>query len=474
MTTLWDRVADKLDPPDVDTWIPFPKQAIATDLAEEVDELLFGGAAGPGKTEWLCRYGIEQMERWPGNRGLIVRRVYPSLNRTVIPRLKAMLRGRARWNANEHTFTFPNESVLECASLQYADDVLDYQGAEYGWIGFEEITEFLQSQYEFMLGRLRAPADGIRPHVCSTTNPGGPGHSWVKRRFVKPKQDDLEEDDLYPEPMARWRPKADPEVYTPGGPPPGIRVFVPATHADNPKLLERDPGYLSRLRQQSNRGLRLALEKGDWEAIDQVEGALWTSSDIDLGRLSPMLYKKVQRQLRVVAVDPSDGEENGDEYGVCVAALGMDGVGYVEQSYGWKASVRTMAKQTMELYHDLRADAIVVERNHGGKWMIEVMRSEDPTANIVEVWASDGKRTRARPVAALFERREDLGMLFRARIVGMWPELEEELTSTTFGPGELSPNKLDAMVWAISYCCLRNVVIENRGQYQDDRLAGRR
>lgn len=476
--TLWERVADQIDPPGLARFLPFPKQAMATDLAQKADEVLFGGAAGPGKTEWLMEYGIDQMERFPNNRGLVLRRVFPSLNRTIIPRLKTKLRTRAKWNGTEHTFTFPNGSVLECASLQYADDVLDYQGAEYGWIGFEEITEFLQSQYEFMLGRLRAPADGIRPHVCSTTNPGGPGHRWVKRRFVKPKADeDLESDDVYPAPMQMWRPRPDPEKWSPGDPLPGIRVFIPAVHKDNPKLLERDPTYLARLRQQSNRGIRLALETGDWDAIDQIVGALWKAEDIDGGRVRPTHYRlKTRTKRRVVALDPSDGDEaeTNDEFGVAVCALGLDDVGYVEESHAWKASPRVMAKNAMELYHEVKADAIVVERNHGGKWMLTVLREEDSNANVIDVWASDGKRTRAEPVAALFEHREDLDRPYRARMVGFLTDLEDELTSTLFTKGERSPNRLDAMVWGLSYLMGNGSMAVLRGEQDDQRLAGRR
>ena len=166
----WEsRLADLLDPPPApDLWTPYPKQRMATELAFEADETLFGGAAGPGKTEWGMRHVIDQMELYPGNRGGIFRRVNPSLTRSVIPRLKLLLHNKAKWNGNEHTFTFPNTSILELGSLQYEDNVLDFQGAEYGVIFFEEITEFLQSQWEYMLGRLRPPAT-----METTTAPGG-------------------------------------------------------------------------------------------------------------------------------------------------------------------------------------------------------------------------------------------------------------------------------------------------------------
>lgn len=468
--------ADIFDPPEgTGLWTPYPKQALASELAADADELLFGGAAGPGKTEWLCEYFITEMETIGGNRGLILRRVFPSLNRTIIPRLKAKLKGRAKWNSNEHTFTFPNESILECGSLQYYDDVLDYQGAEYGIIGFEEITEFMREQYEFMLSRVRSPVDGVRAHTVSTTNPGGPGHGWVKKRWVKldPKAADFPGEQ--PGPYQIWKPKPTPENNEPGS-----RCFVPATSADNPALLKRNPNYLNQLRAISKRGVRLALEKGDWDAIDQVEGALWSSEELELGRISPVWFKtKVRSWIRAISVDPADGNEDGDAFGVSMCSRGQDGVGYVEGSWQWRETPRKMARAAIELYHDYGCSVLVVERNHGGKWMVEVFRSVDPTVNIQTVWASDGKRTRAEPVSTLFEPNPDaLGdpttPRFKARLVGFHPELEEEMTTTTFKPGEVSPNQIDALVWNLSYLMLGLRDNEATEEIRDERLQGRR
>jgi hypothetical protein len=477
-TIDWEsRLADLLDPP-VDTkWTPYPKQKIATELALEADETLFGGAAGPGKTEWGMRHVIEQMEMYPGNRGAIFRRVFPSLTKSVIPRLKLLLFKRAKWNGNDHTFTFPNDSVLELASLQYADSVLDFQGAEYGVIFFEEITEFLQSQWEYMLGRLRPPAtmaDDIkkqmRPHAIATTNPGGRGHRWVKRRWVKPDAEELPHEDERPDPGEVWRPRPSEE-----NPVPTTRVYIPATHEDNPSLLENDPGYINRLRANSNRGLRLAMEKGDWDAIDQIEGALWSAEDLDGGRVNPVYYKRrITIVRKVIGVDPDSGGEGSDGYGIARCARGADGVGYVEWTDEWKnLSVRTLAKKTLDVYYATGADAIVLERNHGAKWLLEVFRKEDPYANIIDVWASDNKRTRAEPVSALFEYREDLEMPYRARMVGIQDEVEEEMTTTKFEPGELSPNKVDAVVWAMTNLMLRGGEAQAETM-QDERLRGRR
>ena len=158
------------------------------------------------KSHWLIAHCVRQMLRYPGNRGIIFRGVYPSLERTIIPRTLEMTRGWATYNGQKHTFTFANGSVLEVGSLQYENSVIDYQGAEYGDIAFEEVTEFLQSQLDFMKSRLRAPVDVPRPHLTATTNPGGVGHDWVKRRYVKPKIDDVAEGEELPAPFEVWRP----------------------------------------------------------------------------------------------------------------------------------------------------------------------------------------------------------------------------------------------------------------------------
>jgi phage terminase large subunit-like protein len=184
---------------------------------------------------------------------------------------------------------------------------------------------------------------------------------------------------------------------------------------------------------------------------------------------------------RVVAVDPSDGEDDAnldqkhDDFGIAVCSKGMDGVGYVEQSYSWSSSPRKMAESAIDLYYAVGADALVIERNHGGRWMEEVFRSIDPYCNIITTWASDGKRTRAAPVAALFEKdSRNPKRPFRARMVGFHEDLEQELTTHDFTSGMRSPNELDAMVWGLNELMLGGRQARARDDVKDKRLAGRR
>jgi phage terminase large subunit-like protein len=117
---------------------------------------------------------------------------------------------------------------------------------------------------------------------------------------------------------------------------------------------------------------------------------------------------------------------------------------------------------------------IVVEKNHGGKWLPAVFSMVDPYCNVDTVWASDKKRTRAEPVSVLFEFHADSEPQVRGRIVGYQPELEDELTNTSFTSGEPSPNLLDAMVWGVSFLMLGIKTGRSGRKYKDQRLTGRR
>ena len=221
------------------------------------DELLYGGAAGGGKTDYLIAEVLATLLTFDHANGVIFRRHFVDLARPggIIQRLLLRVPPEVgTYNATAHTWRFRNGSVLELAHLMRDADVLKYQGAEYLVAGFDQLEQFSEFAYLFIRSRLRVSGDtaravadaGWRPRSIATANPGGPGHGWVKGRFI----------DAPVPPGTVWRPAA-----TLDEPKPGTRVFLPAKVADNPHL---DESYIDRLRALPEDDRRALLE-GDWD-----------------------------------------------------------------------------------------------------------------------------------------------------------------------------------------------------------------
>jgi phage terminase large subunit-like protein len=203
-------------------------------------------------------------------------------------------------------------------------------------------------------------------------------------------------------------------------------------------------------------GTRLGRQELEGELIEDVEGALWTREMIEASRtpLDPSTslrtgFARDERVFRriVIGVDPPAGVD-GDACGIVVVGLGADGAGYVLEDAsvgglspdGWAAAVARAAAKW-------RASRVVAEANQGGKMVEAVLRAAEPELPLKLVHASDGKAARAEPVAVLFERG-------RVKFAGCFPALEDELAGLTMaggyeGPGR-SPDRADAMVWALS------------------------
>lgn len=187
-------------------------------------------------------------------------------------------------------------------------------------------------------------------------------------------------------------------------------------------------------------GTRLGRQELYAELLEDVEGALWARHMFDReGFYGP------QDNLRrtVVAVDPS-GTATGDACGIVVAACygpSHAPLMHVLADYTVQASPERWGTAVVMAYNEWSADRVVVEKNFGGDMAETVLRQIDRSLPVTSVTASRGKRVRAEPVAALFEQH-------RATFAHPFPELEDEMVSTTFAPGEASPNRLDALVWA--------------------------
>lgn len=167
--------------------LPTPKQ-LAFLLAPE-REVLFGGAAGPGKSSALLMAALEYVDQ-PGYSALLLRRSYAdlALPGALMDRADDWLRGTAAvWHAQDKTWAFPSGATLSFGYLQTESDKYRYQSAELQYIGYDELTQFREPEYVYLLSRLRRLAGSQLPlRMRTASNPGNLGHEWVKARFIDP------------------------------------------------------------------------------------------------------------------------------------------------------------------------------------------------------------------------------------------------------------------------------------------------
>lgn len=200
---------------------PTPKQHAAL-LLDDWDELLYGGAAGGGKSDYLLMAALQYVDV-PGYNAIILRRTYPQLSASdgLLSRAQEWLAGRARGydtvKGMPTRYVFPSSATLDFGHCQYEKDRFNYQGPSYQFVGFDELTQFTLRIYLYIMGRIRRLKGFPTPlRVRAASNPGGEGHDWVKARFRIGTQD-VETDTSANDTGRR-------------------RAFIPATLDDNPHL----------------------------------------------------------------------------------------------------------------------------------------------------------------------------------------------------------------------------------------------
>jgi predicted phage terminase large subunit-like protein len=201
-------------------------------------------------------------------------------------------------------------------------------------------------------------------------------------------------------------------------------------------------GVVQELRRRYE-GTRLGRQELHAEVLEDVEGALWTLDTIDAHRLQ-QVPADVQLVRIVVAIDPAvTATEESDETGIVVAALGSDDRCYVLQDLSGRMPATEWARVAVDAYHQHSASRIVAEVNQGGDLVESVLRTVDRSVAYRGVRASRGKAVRAEPVASLYEQ----GRVCHVGNAAL-AQLEDQLTSWV--PGLASPDRLDALVWALT------------------------
>lgn len=164
---------------------PTAKQRVF--LQMDVDECLYGGAAGGGKSDALLMAALEHVDQ-PNYSAILFRRTYAdlALPGAIMDRAFEWLSATpAVWNGTKKQWRFPSGAVLTFGYLDTDRDKFRYQSAEFQYVGFDELTQFPEGSYKYLFSRLRRGADSKVPlRMRAATNPGGVGHEWVKRRFI--------------------------------------------------------------------------------------------------------------------------------------------------------------------------------------------------------------------------------------------------------------------------------------------------
>lgn len=236
-------------------WDSNPRQGAF--LLTTEDEVLYGGAAGGGKTDALLISCLKMAKEHPGSQSLFLRRTFADLNKpqAAIPRSHELFAGLGRWDGQQHRWVFPNRSILQFGHLQHAKNIYSYQGSQIDWLCWDELTHFTLDEYNYLRSRVRATVPGIKTGIRAATNPGGIGHAWVRERWV----------DAAP-PDTRF-------TIAEAGRTVSAR-FVPARVWDNTALLERDPDYPVRLATLGD-ALSRALLEGDWDTFQGQVFSQW-------------------------------------------------------------------------------------------------------------------------------------------------------------------------------------------------------
>jgi hypothetical protein len=246
---------------------PGPQTAF---FAADEQEVLYGGAAGGGKSYALIADPMRYFDN-KNFRGLILRRTNDELRELIwkSQELYPQIWDKAVWREKDKEWRFPSGARLWMTYLERDEDVLRYQGQSFSYIGFDELTQYpTPKAWDYMRSRLRTTDPSLPIYMRATSNPGGPGHGWVKRMFIDPAPAgtsfnalDMESgtplvvpvgDPDFPE--ERWG-KA---LFQ--------RRFIPAKLADNP-YLTRDGQYKSNLLSLRT-DLQRQLLDGDWNVAD--------------------------------------------------------------------------------------------------------------------------------------------------------------------------------------------------------------
>lgn len=409
------------------TFVPTPKQIEADALLDgPATHVLLWGGSRSGKTALLCRKVVQRALRAPGSRHLIARfrfnHVIQSIWHDTLPKVLATsFPGLAvKQHKDSWFWEFPNKSQLWFGGLDEKERTEKVLGNEYATLLLNECSQIGLAARNTLITRL-AQNVGLKLLAAYDCNPPVSTH-WCHRLFIEKR-----------EAAQPHKPLRNPDAYAQLQMNPiHNREHLPASYLEELQALPA----------------RERLRFWDGKFGDIGENALWSFELIETHRVksAPVALQRI-----VVAVDPSGtkGDDGGDTVGIIVAGLGLDGQAYVLEDASVKAGPAIWGKVVVSCVERWDADSVVAETNFGGATIEAVVQAAASKAGVrvryKEVKASRGKVVRAEPVSALYEQG-------KVHHVGVFPELEDQLAAfSTHGYlGDGSPDRADALVWAIT------------------------
>lgn len=412
-----------------------PKQQEAQAvLAGDARHIMLFGGSRSGKTFLLTRNVVFRALKAPNSRHAIFRFRYNHLKASIVldtfPKVMRLAFPGVEWqmHAQDGYADLAGGSQVWFAGLDDKERTEKILGMEFATEYFNECSQIPAASIDTAITRLAQRAEvAIRgreptllvPRAYYDCNPPNKGH-WTYRRFVL-KQD-----------IDTKQPLANPEDYA-------SFQINPRDNIDN-----LSPEYLKTLEALPSRMRARFL---DGRFADANPSALFPEEHIDRWRVLDGSTPDLVRV--VVSVDPSGADDvdnaDNDEIGVVVAGLGIDGNAYLLEDCTLKAGPATWGRVATSAYERHSADCVVGEANFGGAMVQQTILVARPRTPFKKVTASRGKVQRAEPFSALYEAG-------KVRHVGMFPELEDELAgfSTHGYTGQGSPNRADALIWALA------------------------
>lgn len=265
---------------------PYPKQEIF--LASEVDEVLFGGARGGGKTAALIIDAALKVRKWhyegvgtnmvpvvdkysidyPEYKAIIFRRTFDDIYMNFMPEAERIyVRLGAVWREKKKAFIFPSGARIHLAYCDTIADVNKYIGGNFHYLGVEELNQFPERWIRDLGGSIRSVNPELKPFKRYTTNPGGVGHVWIKKRFIDrcpPRRGRLVYHEKYDVEYQELLPGD--EFFDDDG---NSLRFIPSLVFDNPSLIDNDARYINYLKSLDETKKAMWL-KGDWDVMGGV------------------------------------------------------------------------------------------------------------------------------------------------------------------------------------------------------------